>query len=306
MITLPRERVGPYVRALSAALTACAPHNDFVPLAEVQAHLGAMDPELSGPLLLPAEVEPRSGMPSFPWMERAIAERALARDADPPSEEEVTRALRLDPELGERLGSRRRLQQHLLWRPVLPAMRLDVQLRRLGSTADFAVIYDRIEPLGTWLRVRVEVQAPTKDAGALKLDANGRIVVDPGLSHLLTRHSAVPLLAMQRTVESACRGRVARLARSRIGPFWFPGVTLPEAVPAALGRGLVLHLQTEVVADDVQTAAHRDPLVATQTEKPRDGQKVFRERRFAAVKPMVEPVHAWCLERGVRTTVIGF
>lgn len=306
MIDLARERAGPYVRALSTALATCAPNHDFVPLAEALAHLAAMDPALSGPQLLPALVESRTGMPSYPWMERVIAERALAREADPPSEEEVARASRLDPVLGDRLAGRRRLQQHLLWNPVLPSVRLDVQLRRLGRTADFAVIYDRIEPLGSWLRIRVEVSAPRRDGGALALDDEGRVRVDPGLSHLLTRHAAVPLLALQKTVEGVCRGLVVRLARSRVGPFWFPGVTLPEGIPEALGQGLLLHLETEVVARDIHVSAHRDPLVAAPTEAAPDGQGLFRERRFAASRPMVDAVHGWCMARGVRTTVVGF
>ncbi|MCO4746405.1 MAG: hypothetical protein KC912_16530 [Proteobacteria bacterium] len=306
MIALPRERVGPYVRALSTALSAAAPHGDFVPLAEAHAQLAAMDPAMSGPLLLPAEVDSRSGMPTFTWLERAIAESGLAREANPPSEDEVRRAMRLDPELGERLASRRRLHQHLLWRPVLSSMRLDVQLRRLSQSADFAVIYDRVEPRGTWLRVRIEVSAPTRDAGALSLTDAGKVRVDPGLSHLITRHSAVPLLAMQKQIEAACRGTVTRLARSRIGPFWFPGVQLPGSVPEVLGRGLVLHLQSEVVADDVHSAAHRDPLVDAPREAPRAGQQVFRERRFAAANAMVDALHNWCLSVGTPTTIVGF
>lgn len=305
MMELPRERVGPYVRALSAALTACAPNTDFVPLGEAQSHLAAMDPELSGPLLLPAEVDDRSGMPAFPWLERAIAEKTLAKEAHPPSQAEIARATRLDPELGERMGSRLKLQQHLLWRQVLPAMRVDVRLRRLAEHADFAVVYDRIEPRGTWLRIRVEVSAPTRDAGALKL-VDRRVSVDAGLSHLLTRHSGVPLLALQKQLAGACRGEVTRLARSRVGPFWFPGVQLPGGVPEVLGKGLLLHLQTEVVAQDVLTAAHRDPLVPRTVEQPPEGQQVFRERRFAAIEPMVDAVHNWCLASGARTTVVGF
>ena len=141
MIELARERAGPYIRALSTALSTCAPNHDFVPLAEASAHLAALDPALSGPQLLPAQVEPRSGMPSYPWMERVIAERSLARDANPPTEDEVARAIRLDPDLGDRLASRRRLQQHLLWHPVLPCLLYtspsprDATLSRMPSSA---------------------------------------------------------------------------------------------------------------------------------------------------------------------------
>ena len=82
MMVLPDERIGPYVRALARAVTTAAPHGDFCPLAEVRAHLAALDPTISGPTLLPAEVDARSGMPSFVWMERVVAESTLAAEGE--------------------------------------------------------------------------------------------------------------------------------------------------------------------------------------------------------------------------------
>ena len=75
---LPSERVGPYLRALLAGLEALAPNEDFVPLEEAAAHLRALDPANGGALLLPAEVDDGSGLPSFGWLERARAEQVVA------------------------------------------------------------------------------------------------------------------------------------------------------------------------------------------------------------------------------------
>ncbi|MDP7112416.1 MAG: hypothetical protein QGH45_10645 [Myxococcota bacterium] len=78
---LPRERIGPYTRALQAGVDALAPNDDHVPLPRTLAHLQALDPALSGDLLLPGEVDDRSGLPAFVWMERALAEQAVSRGA---------------------------------------------------------------------------------------------------------------------------------------------------------------------------------------------------------------------------------
>ena len=94
---LPPARVGPYLRALAAGLHSLAPHEDFVPLAAAEAHLHALDPALSGALLGPAEVHPLSGLPAFPWMERALAEQVLAlggQAASDLSEAELARRIK--------------------------------------------------------------------------------------------------------------------------------------------------------------------------------------------------------------------
>ena len=80
---LTTARAGPYLRALRAALQALAPHDDFIPLVEMDEHLAALDPTLSGDVLEPFEVEELSGLPSFSWLERATAEQALAKLAEP-------------------------------------------------------------------------------------------------------------------------------------------------------------------------------------------------------------------------------
>ena len=303
---LAAERAGPYVRALAAALEAAAPHEDYVPLREATDHLHALDPAIAGPLLEPAEHDAESGMPAFPWLDRARAEQVVARESRPITVDEVQRARRLDPELGARMGARRSLHAHLLDARLLPTTRLSVQLRRLLRSTDFALVYDRVEPRGTWLRIRAEIRLPRgrRSAGSVELVGEDEVRVDPGLIHLITRHSPTPLLALQEQLELASDGTIVRLARSRIGPFWFPGVPLPSGVPEALGRGLVLHLATEVVADDVHTSGHTDPLRPQDPrERPRDGQGLYRTRQFAAHPAQVEAVHAWCASAGVKTTV---
>src|SRR5262245_27051484 len=98
---LPPERVGPYVRALMAGLTALAPSEDHVPLSAALDHLAALDPTNGGALLAPGEVWPRTGMPTYSWLERARSEAEFAaRGTGPePSEAELVRVHALDPEL---------------------------------------------------------------------------------------------------------------------------------------------------------------------------------------------------------------
>ena len=306
MMVLPDERIGPYVRALARAVTTAAPHGDFCPLAEVRAHLAALDPTISGPTLLPAEVDARSGMPSFVWMERVVAESTLAAEGELPSEESIDRARSLDPELAARLRGRRGLRQHLLRHPPLPTLRLAVHVRRLKPELHLGLVYDRLEPQGTMVRIRVELAARAADVRALKVDEHGRAWAAPGVSALLTRHTAVPLLLLQRQVEKACAGRVTRLSRSRIGPFWFPGVRLPEGIPQVLGSGLLLHLSTELVSDDMEGLVHRDPCEPALQGEPPAGQGLFSERRFACSSPLAAHVERWASSRMGRPSIATF
>lgn len=312
-LSLAAERSGPYLRALAAGLHALAPNDAHVPLVEALAHLQAMDPALSGPLLAPAEVDPRSGMPAWPWLERARAEASLAAEGAQGGvraeygEEELSLARARDPELGARLAARNALHRFLRGGALLPLTRLRAALRRIGRTADVVVVYDRIAPDGRWLRLRLDASLPP---GALKDGPFSRreaawLDADPGVQHLLTRHATTPLLALQGSVEAALGGPVTRLSRGVVGPFWFPGLALPEQAPTAARGALVLHLSQELVAADVHAAVHRDPWApAPADERPPEGQAVFRERRFAASPPAVEALRAWSIARGAEAIVV--
>lgn len=303
---LPGERVAPYLRALEASLEALAPNDDFVPLSEGVAHLRALSPGLGGDQLAPAEVSGRTGMPGFAWLDRARAEQVLALRTDPrdeASDAELQRAASLDPALGQRLRGRRDLHRHLRSHELLPALRLQGAVRRL-EPVDVAIWYDRMAPDGRWLRLRVELRL---DGGRspLQVHGAGRLHVDDTLQHFFTRHFADRIDALVPQLEEACSGEVRRVARSWIGPFWFPGIALPEGVPEALGSGLLLHASTEVASVDIEGEVHHDPLVHPLEERlpPRLG--VFRERRFAATGRVVGPTRAWAEERGCRNVVVS-
>ncbi len=301
---LNAERAGLYVRALQAGLQALAPHEDHVPLAAALAHLRAMDPLLSGDVLSPAETDDRTGMPAFPWMERTVAEAEMARagnDGDDPADGELARVETLDPALGRRLRSRRALHRHLRHHAVLPVVRLSATLRRRRPRETYTLAYDRLAPGGLWIRVRCEVESgPGGIPGdLLAVRPDDRVAVDAGLRHVITRHLGTPLLALRSQLVAVTGARVTRLARSAVGPFWYPGVEAPAHVPPALLSGLLLHLSTEVVAGDVHTPAHRDPwLPAPADERPPEGQGIFRERRFAATPPLMEPLRRWAAAAG--------
>lgn len=304
---LPDARIGPYVRALGSGLNQLAPHGDFVPLMPALAHLRALDPALSGDLLAPAEVHDRTGMPSFTWMQRVVSEQRLADAGNDPTTEDIERASRLDPELGKRLANRLGLRQHLRENALLPVTRLDCALRRTGEVTEVTGAYDRLAPDGRWLRIRFIVRSSgtRKQLGPFTIDPQlGKLVaVDPGLQHLFTRHFATRLLGLHTQLEAGMDAHVVRLTRGWVGPFWFPGIELPPGVPAELGQGLVLHLSSEVVAEDVHHPAHRDPLIHQDTAAPPAGQHIFRERRFAASANVHDAVARFCDSTGMRCPI---
>jgi hypothetical protein len=310
-MTLPPERAGPYLRALVAGLSALAPNDDHVPLREALAHLQALDPATSGDLLTPAEIDTRSGLPGFPWMERALAEQSIARDGagySQTSDAEISRAVRLDPVLGDRMGARRALHKLLLDRPLLPISRLSAALKRLGKTTDFVLAYDRMTPVGAWMRIRAELsgRAGWDKHGPFSRTSDGRVTVDSGMQHLLSRHLATPLLALSAQLTEATGAQVTRLSRSFVGPFWFPGLSLPDQVPEALSKGLLLHLSTEVVARDIRNSGHRDPLVPkTIGEVVPEGYGLYRSRRFAASPGLITPVKSWAAGQGIDVVVVS-
>lgn len=305
---LPAGRVGPYVRALVAGLEALAPNTDWPPLAELVAQFRALDPVLSGQLLAPAEVDPRTGMPAFPWVERVSAEAVLALSRPERRDDAaLSRISALDADLGDRLRWRRDLHGHLAAHPVLPSSRAVARARRLESRTEIVVDIDRVLPDGRWLRVGLVLAAPrgSTDLGAARVGSQGRVHLDEGLLHLVARHSAVPLLGLRAQIAAVTEGRVARVCRGFVGPFWFPGIALPEDVPGDLGRGLCLQVAREVVGDDVFEASNRDPLHRDAGMSTPEGQRVARDRRFAASPRVHAALHAWCQAAGMQAEIVG-
>jgi hypothetical protein len=303
---LPPERAGLYLRALRAGLEALAPHGDYVPLAELLTAIEALDPACSGPLLLPAELCADAGLPALPWLSRARAEADQARrgtdEADPHSDD-IERAYVLDRALGARLEARRRLHR-LLRRHVLPpASRLQAVLKRFDGSPHYELLYDHTGPDGCWQRVRVEVAGPRAwaDGGALDVSRrHGPVKVHPGLRHLLARHAPTPLVALHAQLADVLGGRLVRLARSAVGPFWFPGVRLPAGIPDQISAGLTLQVSSEVVGEEVRTSKHLDPW-----RPPPDGElvprgsRIYRERRFCASPALLPVLQDWSHQRGV-------
>jgi len=299
---LTTERAGLYLRALRAALEALAPHGDYVPLAEALALLEALDPDLSADVLLPARAEPASGMPDFAWISRVVAEQHLAaqgdddRDLDDAS---IDRALRLDPELGQRMQARRRLHRFLRRNPILPSSRLIAALHRRKPTIDATITWDRLAADGRWRRLRCTVRWPSRHfLGPIELDEEG-IFVPEGVVHLFSRHADVPILGLREQLSAGLGGRILRLSRGTIGPFWFPGMGLPSGVPHELSSGLLLHLATEILAEDVQESRHMDPLLPDHSDDVGEGLGLFRQRRFAASAPVLGAVQEWGASTGL-------
>ncbi len=307
---LSLDRVGPYIRALQAGLYALAPGDDHVPLDEALAHLAALDPDLSGDVLLPAEVDDRSGLPAFVWLSRARAEQALAREPGAgvsAVDEDLQRLRQLDGDLANRVRARSLLRDHLRATELLPASRLQVVPRKRGATEEFRAAYDCLSATGLWVRIHADLSGPPGwSEGLLTLRRDGSVHARSGLLHLFARHAATPLLALSEQLAAGTGARTRRLARSAVGPFWFPGFPLPAGLPEALGRGLLLHLVSEVVGDDVRQSAVQDPLHrADPSERAPEGTGIYRERRFAASSTLADAVHDWARGRGCEVSVVS-
>ncbi|HJN74159.1 MAG TPA: hypothetical protein QGF58_09530 [Myxococcota bacterium] len=300
------ERAGPYLRALRAALETLAPHGDYVPLSEATALLEALDPALSADVVLPARAEPASGMPDFAWISRVVAEQHLASRGDDDTDlddESIERALRLDPDLGQRMQARRRLHRFLRRNPILPSSRLIAALHRRKPTIDVTVTWDRLAADGRWRRVRCTVRWPSRHfLGPIELTEEG-IFVPEGVVHLFSRHADVPILGLREQLAAGLGGQILRLSRGTIGPFWFPGIKLPRGVPEDLGSGLLLHLVSEILAEDVQESRHMDPLLPDESEDVVEGVGLFRQRRFAASPPVLAAVQDWGAATGMELQV---
>ena len=304
---LPAARVGPYVRALATGLHRLAPNTDYPPLAQMIAHLRALDPDLSGELLLPAEVDERTGMPAYAWLERARAEAEMvALGGYFHTEAELAQAERLDPALGARLRTRAALHAHLADNPVLPGMHTEARARRLGARTEVLLTYDRIEPTGTWTRLSLTLSAPraTRDLGCVQVEDNGRIRLDPGLSHMLSRLGGTPIVALREAIGAVTEGEVSRICRGRVGPFWFPGIQLPPRVPKPLGRGLIVHVSSELIARDVRNDSRRDPLLELPVEELPKEFGVVLERRFAASAGVRTPLGTWARGLGLQPDIV--
>lgn len=308
-MNLPEERIGPYVRALYAALDALAPDEAWVPLSAALDHLHALDPAVSGGLLFPAEVVPRTGMPDYTWLQRAASEAILAREthpADDPTDAQIERVRSMDADLADRMQCRRSTHQHLRRAELLPTTAVDGAVRRLDPTVDVHVKYDRMAPDGRWERIRFDLRTdPGTVPEGTRLVKDGRVRVDEALQHLLTRHHATPLLALRAQLHDATGAEVTMLSRAWLGPFWWPGIALPEGVPAALGEGLVLHASREVVGHEVRSSGHLDPWYPPPRGEERpEGCGLFRERRLAVSAPLMVAARGWFEKAGMRGTVV--
>lgn len=283
MNPLAPERVGPYVRALNAAVDAVAPDRWHVSPVAARAHLRVLDPDVSGEVLLPGGYVAATGMPEPAWMERAIGAQRRARREGTSAVVPTLDALLQSVEL-------------------LSPGELRVIGRRL-EPPEIEIVFDRLLTDGRWERVRAELR-PSRRSEAFALTASGNVVVEPSVRHLLARTVDGSLSALHDVLADVARGEVLRLGRAWVGPFWFPGVLLPEGVPAELGQGLVLHAAREALVRRSGVLPCLDPLApGTAAVSPPPGTCLLRTRRFSASPDRIGPLRSWLEGRGIRAPV---
>jgi len=306
----PEKRVSPYLEALKSGLQALAPNQDFVPLRQTLAHLTILDPKVSGPTFLPAEIHQETGMPAFIWLERVLSEQTIALEApieSDPHDDAIQRAKELESSLGDRMFWRRQARRALRKMTLLPRTRLDVVIKRLKGETVVTATFDRMDPMGFWVRIRIDLSAAVGQTvmGPVTIEDRTRLTIDPGFEHLLTRHSQTPFVALKEAIEEVTPvSTITRLARSQIGPFWFPGIALPQDVPKELNRGLLLHSSLQILARDVHQSEQADPLVPPLTIKVPKGFGWFQQRRFAASSNVQEAVQNWCASKNTPCSMV--
>ncbi len=294
-LLLPPAQAGPYLRALRAALDAAAPDRDWPDLAAAALHLRLLDPALSGPLFAPAELDPISGLPAHAWLERAAA----ARRTGPATPEAaahldalVTRAAGLDPAREARLAARQAVARLAPGAPVLAALHSAAVLVRDRRPLTVGVAVDRRLPTVGWVRMRAELVAgPGDRLAGIRRDGEG-VRVEPGLAALLQRHATSPLAPAAATLAAATGGRVLRLCRGTIGPFWFPGLARPPGIPVPVAATLVLHLQRACLGTALSGHVHGDSLRPADPPPP-PGLGLHTERHLVAHRSGAAAVAAW-------------
>ena len=309
MTTLPDHRVGPYIRALRAGVRILAPDADHVSAAALGVHLEALDPHVSGPLLLPGRIDLRSGLPNLAWMDRVRAERDASvgvRATDPKRVEAIRRT---DPELAERLMGRVRMLGVVGQHALVPELQVQAQMVRRGEgrNADgrrVRITLDRRIPGAGWTRIRVEADNPEQGRVVRSVGLGGDVVLQAGFADLLARHVVSPLAGLHGVLREVAGLQVHRLSRGVLGPFWFPGGPEPEGAPEWSRGALVLHLGLEVIGVEVRNSAHHDPFVRGLVAGV-EGGGVFRGRRLAVSPGRVDAARAWVAERVGVADVVG-
>jgi hypothetical protein len=303
---LTSETAGPFLRAVASGLEALAPSDQHVPLAEMLAHLEALDPSRTSSLFAPFELDPASGLPAFAWLDRASSEASALTGASQAgwSDAELSRAQRLEPALADRMRARNWLLNHIQSHSLLPSSRLQIQQRSRGRREGYLLSLDRIMPSLGWMRIRLLAEGPTGWARGLWVRGeDGELIPAEGLRHLLSRHAITPLVVLHRTLEEKLEAWVPQLTRGIVGPFWFPGLAI-DALPEPFQGALALHLSSERLGTDVHRSSHRDPWnPPVRGEVVPAGHGLFRERRFAVSRSRVEAVRQWCIERGAAAIV---
>ncbi len=279
-----------------------------MPLADQLNHLDALSPSRSGQVVAPAELHDHSGLPALPWLGRVNAEQLVAlqgQDGTDTLDDEIRRAMALDKELGERLRDRRALHRFLRVHTVMPGSRVLSAARRLTPTCDITLTFDHLGADGLWTRLRVDVSGPAgKRLGPFRAFEDGTAQAEEGVLHLCSRHARTPLLALPAQLTLGLGAKVTRVSRCHVGPFWFPGIARPARAPKGLERGLVLHLSTELLSEDVRESRHLDPLVSR--EDPPEGMGLYRQRRFAATGGLVRTLRGWGDEQGMDLIITRF
>lgn len=298
---------GPYVRAIQAGVRALVPNEEQVPLFEVLSHLEALDPAHTFDLFAPFLVDPVTGLPDYTWMERVVSELAVLgpvgdMDWDP---EEIQRAQKVDPSLGQRLRSRQWLSVQASRLLTLPSSRLRLRYRSRSHREKMLLQFDKIVPGQGWMRIQMDVDGVAGWGKGLWVETDdGHLRPADALLHLCSRHSRTPITLLHHALEQHLEAWIPTISRGNIGPFWFPGgpnVNAPEVFDGAL----TLHMSIERLGTDSAKNAHRDPWLApVKNEAIPAGYALFRERRFAASSTHIERINKWAFNQGCATIVV--
>lgn len=320
--TLAGEEEEAHLAALIAAVRAARLNAQFPDARRLASHLGALAPRVHRGLYEGLEVDVRSGLPSYKEWTRAQTDARIAADQ--------LRQLGPRAQLEERArrspGSavhQRQLLKHLYYSDLAavalaPLGDMTVTLRKLDPAAKQAhvhVVLDKLDVSGTYVRYSIDL-AQADGGRASPIVTLDRDAVSPTESFRSLVYAFTSYDAEFTFVKLAALGNLAveRVIKGVVGPVCAPWTRAPDALRPLLGPGrLVAMFSLDMAAVDLAADRDNDPFedllmeglspparAGYEEARLRYGYKVFKDRKFAASRDLVEPLRGLCA--AARTT----
>ncbi len=284
---------------LSAALRSARLNRYWPDLRRLRAHLRSFEADFHQGARPEAEIDGRSGLPTYAAMQRAWTDQAVAVDALSQLPSEAALLAKPDSEVHARLLRRRRYYAALSGVKLAPLGDLTVKLRnQSGERCALRLVLDKLLAEGLYVRLTVDLEQKGADPGPLE----SALFRGAGLGAEATFIQAAALPEV----------RVERVVRGIIGPFHQADLSRRPGLPP----GEILELALETAAVDQMEDRDLDPFADLMGEalgaearasyeaaRARYGYKVCLERQFVAQATLVDTLkqrYPGCVVKALR------